>query len=87
MSSVTKKEEKPERRKEESSSGQIRNTRDTRYFELTEGTRVLNKGLGAGIIKEIGKGVLIVDFSGKDRKFFYPEAFILRELEVSKEQI
>ena len=87
VSSVTKKEEKPEPRKEKSSSEKIRNTGDTRYFELTKGTRVLNKGLGAGTIKEIGEGILIVDFSGEDKKFSYPEAFILGELEVSKEQI
>ena len=87
MSSVTKKEEKPEPRKEKSSSEKIRNTGDTRYFELTKGTRVLNKGLGAGTIKEIGEGILIVEFSGENKKFSYPEAFILGELEVSKEQI
>lgn len=81
----TKKEEKKEVLQGEKPSRERKEAGNVHYFELAEGTRVLNKIFGTGVIKEIGQGTLLVDFEGKVRRFSYPEAFARGELDVIRE--
>ena len=85
MSPETKKEEKKEVLQGEKPSRGRKEAGNVHYFELAEGTRVLNKIFGTGVIKEIGQGTLLVDFEGKVRRFSYPEAFARGELDVIRE--
>ena len=85
VSPETKKEEKKEVLQGEKSSRGRKETGNVHYFELAEGTRVLNKIFGTGVIKEIGQGTLLVDFEGEIRRFSYPEAFARGELDVIRE--
>ncbi len=85
VSPETKKEEKKEVLQGEKSSRGRKETGNVHYFELAEGTRVLNKIFGTGVIKEIGQGTLLVDFEGEVRQFSYPEAFARGELDVIRE--
>ena len=85
VSPETKKEEKKEVLQGEKSSRGRKETGNVHYFELAEGTRVLNKIFGTGVIKEIGQGTLLVDFKGEVRQFSYPEAFARGELDVIRE--
>ena len=85
VSPETKKEEKKEVLQGEKLSRGRKEAGNVHYFELAEGTRVLNKIFGNGVIKEIGQGTLLVDFEGKVRRFSYPEAFARGELDVIRE--
>lgn len=85
VSPEIKKEEKKEVLQGEKSSRGRKETGNVHYFELAEGTRVLNKIFGTGVIKEIGQGTLLVDFEGEIRRFSYPEAFARGELDVIRE--
>ncbi len=85
VSPKVKKEEKKEVLQGEKPSRGRKETGNVHYFELAEGTRVLNKIFGTGVIKEIGQGTLLVDFEGKVRRFSYPEAFARGELDVIRE--
>ncbi len=85
VSPETKKEEKKEVLQGEKPSRGRKEAGNGHYFELAEGTRVLNKIFGTGVIKEIGQGTLLVDFEGKVRRFSYPEAFARGELDVIRE--
>lgn len=85
VSPETKKEEKKEVLQGEKLSRGRKETGNVHYFELAEGTRVLNKIFGTGVIKEIGQGTLLVDFEGEIRRFSYPEAFARGELDVIRE--
>lgn len=85
VSPKVKKEEKKEVLQGEKPSRGRKETGNVHYFELAEGTRVLNKIFGTGVIKEIGQGTLLVDFEGEIRRFSYPEAFARGELDVIRE--
>ncbi len=85
VSPEAKKEEKKEVLQGEKPSRGRKETGNVHYFELAEGTRVLNKIFGTGVIKEIGQGTLLVDFEGEIRRFSYPEAFARGELDVIRE--
>ena len=85
VSPEEKKEEKKEVLQGEKPSRGRKETGNVHYFELAEGTRVLNKIFGTGVIKEIGQGTLLVDFEGEIRQFSYPEAFARGELDVIRE--
>lgn len=85
VSPEAKKEEKKEVLQGEKPPRGRKETGNVHYFELAEGTRVLNKIFGNGVIKEIGQGTLLVDFEGKVRQFSYPEAFARGELDVIRE--
>lgn len=85
VSPETKKEEKKEVLQGEKLSRGRKEAGNVHYFELAEGTRVLNKIFGNGVIKEIGQRTLLVDFEGKVRRFSYPEAFARGELDVIRE--
>ena len=85
VSPEAKKEEKKEVLQGEKPSRGRKETGNVHYFELAEGTRVLNKIFGTGVIKEIGQGTLLVDFEGEVRQFSYPEAFARGELDVIRE--
>ena len=85
VSPKVKKEEKKEALQGEKPSRGRKETGNIHYFELAEGTRVLNKIFGTGVIKEIGQGTLLVDFEGEIRRFSYPEAFARGELDFIRE--
>lgn len=43
--------------------------------KIQTGTIVVHKAFGSGKVKEIDKGIIIVTFEGKDKKFQFPGAF------------
>ena len=71
-----KKEEKTEITEitQEFSAPTEKDARNTRYFEISEGTLVSHKEFGEGIITKIENGCFIIDFSGVSKKYPYPES-------------
>ena len=59
---------------------------NTHYFELGVGTPVHSNAYGKGVIIDIAKGHLTVDFGGVEKDFIYPRAFAEGEIEVIVEE-
>lgn len=58
---------------------------NTHYIELSVGTPVISSVYGKGVISDIARGKLTVDFGNTEKEFHYPKAFAEGEIAVVEE--